>query len=296
MDSLSDSFECMNIHTPETEKDEFYFCADAATSPQIISPEPESEVEFINASMETIHESITEMNGKVQKNYEFLQDLFMKCEQIKKEILLEENSENCLSAIKEIVNCIPEKLPKVPQLLLGKMENKSKAQKCNKMKESDLWKEITETYKASDAEPGQSVTPPQSGLTLDVNTLEQITPMIKNDNQILNHLENYNLRNAYRLGWWLNIAFAIFQTNKKYIGVPSFKEWCQQAVNIKESKQRDLRNLANLIDKVPKLIRCHLPISFFTKNNKAIMELVTTIPVFWTHELSCSCEQCMQMS
>ena len=250
----------------------------------IISTEPESEFEFISDSQE--------MNRRAWENHEFLKRVHAMSMQMKEAILLEENSENCSSAIKEILKGMPEKLPKVPQLLLGNMEKNSKAQKSYKMNDEQLWLEITEAYRPTDAEPGQSVTAPEPKLPLDVNTLEQIVPMLKKDNQVLDHLENYNLRNAYKLGWWLNIAFAIFQKNKKNLGMPSFKEWCLQKVDIKDSRQRDLRNLATLIDKAPKLVRCHLPVSFFTKNNRALMELIEKMPVGWTHELPCLCKHC----
>jgi hypothetical protein len=68
--------------------------------------QPESKYQFIPGTQETVHENINEMNKQVMKNSEFLKYLFMRCEQIKEAIVLEENSEDCLLAIKEIVNCI----------------------------------------------------------------------------------------------------------------------------------------------------------------------------------------------
>ena len=123
-------------------------------------------------------------------------------------------------------------------------------------------------------------------------TLALIAGGIKEANTCLNHIDNFNIRNSHRLGMWLELAYELFQEERTAIGLPRFSDWCLQELGIKDTRQRDMRNFARLCSRVPKILRCHLPVYFFVRNHKEISNYFTESDEPWTHELFCNCDEC----
>ena len=245
-----------------------------------------------------LEDAIRINNEKAEEFAYFWMKLYSDCavifNRIRKELLVKDAgvpSDKVLLSIKEIMKNTPgcQNPPNLPQLMYYP-RHKLVATKRKPVTLHDILLEMEGSYVHHDQVP--SLVVPYAPKKTPEMTLSSIAGSIKEANDRFKHIENFNIRNAYLLGMWLELAYKLFQEEKSSIGVSSFSEWCSRELRIKDKRQRDMRNFARLCSRVPKILRCHTGVYFFVQNYSALMDHFKKSEGPWTHELSCNCAEC----
>lgn len=110
-------------------------------------------------------------------------------------------------------------------------------------------------------------------------------------------VENLNLRNGAIFGQWIDLAYTRFQEEKALgtLLIGTFEQWLTRFCSVKPRWARELRYFFELCRAYPQLLRCCLPLSFFSKHRIRIREFfkhAETIAAKWSHNLECNCGYC----
>ena len=128
-------------------------------------------------------------------------------------------------------------------------------------------------------------------------SLAEYETRIKECENCFKTVENYVIQNAFAYGAWLSKAFNKFQNDKKH-GLISgnFDDWIDQRCKVKPRRARQLRKFYKLFSPYKKVLRCKLPFIWFDKNGMSVVKYFESHPVVampWTHEMDCTCGNCM---
>ena len=91
--------------------------------------------------------------------------------------------------------------------------------------------------------------------------LEDIVHEIAKITNQYSDIEKFSMRNTYIIGTWLEAAFTKFEENKANRSTcGNFEDWLNANTHFKKSKANDLRNFTKLMNTIPKILNCNLPI------------------------------------
>ena len=256
--------------------------------------EKDVDVEIIDGFY---HQNVAFMNEKVQLFAHYWMKLYSNC-CLQRDYAVELLNDGKPEEAKTVLEDWPDTTgsPNVPQLLVEEPPERKRKKQSTYSIECDggmFIKEMEDNYISGERVHFDVPNVLPEG---DVSLAEYET-RIKECENCFKTVENYVIQNAFAYGAWLSKAFNKFQNDKKH-GLISgnFDDWIDQRCKVKPRRARQLRKFYKLFSPYKKVLRCKLPFIWFDKNGMSVVKYFESHPVVampWTHEMDCTCGNCM---
>ena len=256
--------------------------------------EKDVDVEIIDGFY---HQNVAFMNEKVQLFAHYWMKLYSNCclqRDYAVELLYDGKPEEAKTVLEDWPDTTGS--PNVPQLLVEEPPERKRKKQSTYSIECDggmLIKEMEDNYISGERVHFDvpNVLPEGDA------SLAEYETRIKECENCFKTVENYVIQNAFAYGAWLSKAFNKFQNDKKH-GLISgnFDDWIDQRCKVKPRRARQLRKFYKLFSPYKKVLRCKLPFIWFDKNGMSVVKYFESHPVVampWTHEMDCTCGNCM---
>jgi len=179
--------------------------------------------------------------------------------------------------------------PAVPQMLPVEEHDCNAKRKKNKQgDDTDVRHLIAEMRRSVRGMPQGQVSAIPEPVDTTTYALSALEAQITSGKQVLDLLENFQLKNIFTYGRWLLLARDSFQDAKSKGTLAfwsnNFVDWVQDRCCVKKSRAYDYMKFVEIFSAFPGVLNCQLPFLWFKTNGKRICDYLhanTTEGNFW---------------